>query len=103
MGDAGAVTTNSEELANKIKVLRNYGSEVKYYNDVVGVNSRLDELQAALLLVKLKYMERITSHKRELASVYLDGLKSDFIKPQVHLDYFDVYHIFNIRHPKLML
>jgi dTDP-4-amino-4,6-dideoxygalactose transaminase len=100
LGDAGAVTTNSEELANKIKVLRNYGSEVKYYNDVVGVNSRLDELQAALLLVKLKYMERITSHKRELASVYLNGLKSDFIKPQVHSDYFDVYHIFNIRHPK---
>jgi dTDP-4-amino-4,6-dideoxygalactose transaminase len=54
----GAVTTNSAELANKIKVLRNYGSEVKYYNDVVGVNSRLDELQAALLLVKLKYMEK---------------------------------------------
>lgn len=100
LGDAGAVTTNSEELANKIKVLRNYGSEVKYYNEVVGVNSRLDELQAALLLVKLKYMERITSHKRELASVYLNGLKSDFIKPQVHSDYFDVYHIFNIRHPK---
>lgn len=100
LGDAGAVTSNSEELANKIKVLRNYGSEVKYYNEVVGVNSRLDELQAALLLVKLKYMESITAHKRELASVYLNGLKSDFIKPQVHADYFDVYHIFNIRHPK---
>lgn len=100
LGDAGAVTTNNEELANKIKVLRNYGSEVKYYNDVIGVNSRLDELQAALLLVKLKYMEKITTHKRELASIYLSGLKSDFIKPQVHSDYFDVYHIFNIRHPK---
>lgn len=100
IGDAGAVTTNNDELANKIKVLRNYGSEVKYYNDVIGVNSRLDELQAALLLVKLKYMERITTHKRELASIYLSGLKSDFIKPQVHSDYFDVYHIFNIRHPK---
>jgi len=100
LGDAGAVTTNNEELANKIKVLRNYGSEVKYYNDVIGVNSRLDELQAALLLVKLKYMEKITSHKRELASIYINGLKSDFIKPQVHSDYFDVYHIFNIRHPK---
>ncbi len=100
LGDAGAVTTNDVELANKIRVLRNYGSEVKYYNEVVGVNSRLDELQAALLLVKLKYMEKITDHKRELASVYLNGLKSDFIKPQVHPDYFDVYHIFNIRHPK---
>ncbi len=100
LGDAGAVTTNNDELANKIKVLRNYGSEIKYYNEVVGVNSRLDELQAALLLVKLKYMEKITSHKRELASIYLNGLKSDFIMPQVHPDYFDVYHIFNIRHLK---
>jgi dTDP-4-amino-4,6-dideoxygalactose transaminase len=100
LGDAGAVTTNNVELANKIKVLRNYGSEVKYYNEVVGVNSRLDELQAALLLVKLKYMEQITWHKRELASIYLNGLKSDFIKPQVNDNYFDVYHIFNIRHPK---
>ena len=100
LGDAGAVTTKDEDLANKIKVLRNYGSEVKYYNEVVGVNSRLDELQAALLLVKLKYMTQITTHKRELAQLYLDGLKSDFIKPQVHPDYFDVYHIFNIRHPK---
>jgi dTDP-4-amino-4,6-dideoxygalactose transaminase len=100
LGDAGAVTTNSAELANKIKVLRNYGSEIKYYNDVVGVNSRLDELQASLLLVKLKYMEKITFHKRELAGIYLNGLKADFIKPQVHSDYYDVYHIFNIRHPK---
>lgn len=100
LGDAGAVTTNDESLAKKISVLRNYGSEVKYYNEVVGVNSRLDELQAALMLVKLKYMEKITTHKRELASVYLNGLKSDFIKPQVHPDYFDVYHIFCVRHPK---
>lgn len=100
LGDAGAVTTNNEQLANRIRVLRNYGSEVKYYNEIVGVNSRLDELQAAMLLVKLKYMEQITNHKRELASAYLKGLKSDFIKPQVHPDYYDVYHIFNIRHPK---
>jgi dTDP-4-amino-4,6-dideoxygalactose transaminase len=100
LGDAGAVTTNSDELANKIKVLRNYGSEVKYYNDVVGVNSRLDELQAAFLLVKLKHLQQITAHKRELALIYLNGLKSDFIKPQVHDDYYDVYHIFNVRHSK---
>ncbi|MBC7695250.1 MAG: DegT/DnrJ/EryC1/StrS family aminotransferase [Burkholderiales bacterium] len=100
LGDAGAITTNVEELANKIRVLRNYGSKEKYYNEVVGVNSRLDELQAALLLVKLKYMEQITHHKRELASVYLSGLNSDFIKPQLHPDHYDVYHIFNIRHPK---
>lgn len=100
LGDAGAVTTNDEAFAKKIQVLRNYGSEVKYYNEVVGVNSRLDELQAAFLLVKLKHIEKITNHKRELANVYLKGLKSDFIKPQVHADYFDVYHIFSVRHPK---
>lgn len=100
LGDAGAVTTNDADLAEKIQVLRNYGSKTKYYNEVVGVNSRLDELQAALLSVKLKHIDRITSHKRELASLYLKGLKQDFIKPQVHPDHFDVYHIFSIRHPK---
>jgi dTDP-4-amino-4,6-dideoxygalactose transaminase len=100
LGDAGAVTTNNKELAHKIKIFRNYGSEIKYYNEVVGVNSRLDELQAALLLVKLKYIDKITAHKQELAAIYLKELKSDFIKPQVHADYFDVYHIFNIRHTK---
>jgi dTDP-4-amino-4,6-dideoxygalactose transaminase len=100
IGDAGAITTNDENLADKIRTLRNYGSNVKYYNEVVGVNSRLDELQAALLLVKMKHIESITNHKRQLASIYLENLKSDFIKPQVHSDYFDVYHIFNIRHEK---
>lgn len=100
LGDAGAVTTNDASLAEKIQILRNYGSKVKYYNEVVGVNSRLDELQAALLLVKLKHIEQITSHKRELAALYLNGLKQDFIKPHVHADYFDVYHIFNVRHAK---
>ncbi len=100
IGDAGAVTTQDEGLANCIKVLRNYGSEIKYYNEVVGVNSRLDELQAALLLVKLKYMEKITAHKRVLANIYFNNLKSDFILPQLHSDYIDVFHIFNIRHEK---
>lgn len=100
IGDAGAITTNDENLATKIRTLRNYGSNVKYYNEVVGVNSRLDELQAALLLVKMKHIDSITNHKRLLASIYLENLKSDFIKPQVHPDYYDVYHIFNIRHEK---
>ncbi|MBL7917014.1 MAG: DegT/DnrJ/EryC1/StrS family aminotransferase, partial [Bacteroidia bacterium] len=100
MGDAGAVTCNDDGLAEKIKVLRNYGSQVKYYNDVVGVNSRLDELQAALLLVKLKYLDKINEHKRKLASIYFKELKSDFIKPQLSNDYKDVFHIYCIRHPK---
>lgn len=100
LGDAGAVTTNDLALADQIRMLRNYGSKVKYYNEAIGMNSRLDELQAALLLVKIKHMQAITDHKRELAGVYLSGLKSDFIKPQVHPDYIDVYHIFCVRHPK---
>ena len=100
LGDAGAITTNEASIADNIRVLRNYGSEKKYYNEVVGVNSRLDELQAAFLLVKLNYLNNITLHKRELAALYLEGLKADFIKPEIHNDYFDVYHIFNVRHPK---
>lgn len=100
IGDAGAVTTNDEEFARQIKMLRNYGSEKKYYNEIIGYNSRLDELHAALLSVKLKYVDAINAHKRKLATIYLKELKNDFIKPQVHEDYFDVYHIFNIRHEK---
>lgn len=100
IGDAGAVTTNSEELFKIINVLRNYGSHVKYQNELIGYNSRLDELQAALLSVKLKTLDTITAHKRMLASLYQSGLKEEFIKPLIHPDYFDVYHIYNIRHPR---
>jgi dTDP-4-amino-4,6-dideoxygalactose transaminase len=100
LGDAGAITCNDEKLYQAIATLRNYGSRIKYYNEVVGFNSRLDELQAALLTVKLQKLDAINEHKRTLASLYLQGLKPDFILPQVHPDYFDVYHIFNIRHPK---
>ena len=60
----------------------------------------MDEIQAAFLSVKLKYLDKINEHKQKLASLYLKHLKSDFIKPVVHPDYNDVYHIFNIRHPK---
>lgn len=100
LGDAGAVICNDDELATAIRRLRNYGSDVKYYNEVVGINSRLDEVQAAFLLVKFKYLQQITEHKRKLASIYHEGLKSDFIKPVVDKDYGDVFHIYNIRHPK---
>ncbi len=66
----------------------------------MGYNSRLDEIQAAFLSIKLKKLDAINDHKRQLAGLYLDGLKEDFIKPSIHPDYKDVYHIFNIRHPK---
>jgi dTDP-4-amino-4,6-dideoxygalactose transaminase len=100
LGDAGAMLTNDTELDKKARILRNYGSEKKYYNQVVGYNSRLDEVQAAFLSVKLKSLDKINEHKRNLAQLYLNGIKNDFIKPQIHPDFYDVYHIFNIRHPK---
>lgn len=100
LGDAGAITTNDAELENIFRKLRNYGSSVKYYNDLVGYNSRLDEMQAGFLSIKLKKLDRINSHKRKLAQLYLKNLKDDFIKPVVHPDFFDVFHIFNVRHPK---
>lgn len=100
IGDAGSITTDNISLLEKIKKLRNYGSSVKYVNEVIGYNSRLDEIQAGFLSIKLKKLDEINAHKRKLAQIYLTSLNADFIKPQVHPDYFDVYHIFNIRHPK---
>ncbi|WP_439505967.1 DegT/DnrJ/EryC1/StrS family aminotransferase [Sediminibacterium sp.] len=100
LGDGGAVLTNSPELCEELKMIRNYGSHGKYYNEVVGYNSRLDEIQAMFLEIKLPYLDKINNHKRKLASMYLEQLKDDFILPIVHPDYHDVYHIFNIRHPK---
>lgn len=100
LGDAGAITTNDQEKKDLFMALRNYGSKIKYQNDYIGYNSRLDEIQAGLLNVKLKYLDKINRHKKDLAAIYLKELKDDFIKPSVSSDYFDVYHIFNIRHPK---
>lgn len=100
LGDAGAVTTNSSDLATKIRSLRNYGSPEKYQHEYLGYNNRLDELQAAFLSIKLRYLDQINAHKRQLARIYLQYLKEDFIKPQVHPDYEDVFHIFAIRHPQ---
>ncbi len=100
LADAGALTTNDAALFEKVFTLRNYGSRVKYYNELVGYNSRLDEMQAAFLSIKLQQLDAINHHKRKLADLYLAGLKTDFIKPVVQPDYFDVYHIFTIRHPQ---
>lgn len=100
LADAGAITCNDDLLSDAIFTLRNYGSKQKYYNEVVGYNSRLDEVQAAFLLVKLQHIEQITRHKRKLAAIYQEGLKADFIKPLVQEDFYDVFHIYNIRHPK---
>lgn len=100
LGDAGMVTCNQEMLKDMIFSLRNYGSKFKYHNEYVGYNSRLDEIQAAFLSIKLKKLNDINLHKRKLAALYQGGLKEDYIKPKIHPDFFDVYHIYNIRHPK---
>ena len=100
LGDGGCINISDSKLDEKIRALRNYGSKVKYVNEVIGYNSRLDEIQAAFLKVKLRKLDEINTHKRTLARIYLDNLKGDFVKPVEHPDYFDVYHIFNIRHPK---
>jgi len=100
LGDAGAVITNDPDLAEKLRMFRNYGSKVKNYNEVIGYNSRLDEVQAGFLSVKLKKLDDINNHKRKLASIYLDKIGADFVKPVISEDYYDTYHIFNIRHPE---
>ena len=100
LGDAGAVTTNNEMLAEKIKALRNYGSRIKYVNEYIGYNSRLDEIQAGFLSIKLASLNIINEHKRKLAKLYFRNLSNEFIKPDVHEKFYDVYHIFNIRHPR---
>jgi dTDP-4-amino-4,6-dideoxygalactose transaminase len=100
LGDSGAITTDDENYAKRLKRLRNYGSDVKYYNEEIGYNSRLHEVQAAMLRIKLAHLNTIVQHKRHLADCYFKNLSDRFIKPVVDADYFDVYHIFNIRYKK---
>ena len=79
LGDAGAITTNDDELAQVLRALRNYGSHEKYKNLYQGVNSRLDEIQAAMLSVKLKYLDKQTTHRRQIAQGYVDGINHSAI------------------------
>lgn len=96
-GDAGAITTNDGKLAEDVRVFRNYGSEKKYYNKVVGTNSRLDEMQAALLRVKLGHMDAITKERCDIAGRYLEGIRNDYIKlPAVADKATSVWHQFVI-------
>ncbi|TDQ09248.1 DegT/DnrJ/EryC1/StrS family aminotransferase [Pedobacter metabolipauper] len=100
LGDGGALLSADAEAIVQIKALRNYGCHEKYYNKYIGINSRLDEIQAGFLSVKLTSLDAINSHKKKLAQIYQEGLKSDFILPVQHPDYDDVYHIYSIRHPE---
>lgn len=97
-GDAGAIVTNDDALADRLRHTRNYGSKQKYVNRYVGVNSRLDELQAALLRVKLRHLDDMTAHKRAMAETYFAHLPDWVVKPVRRSDEFDVFHIFGIRH-----
>ena len=98
LGDGGAVTTNDEELASAIKALGNYGSHKKYENLYKGINSRLDEMQAAMLRVKLRYLDDEISKRREIANYYIKNIKNDnIILPTVRKDNNHVWHLFVIR------
>lgn len=96
-GDAGAIVTNDDALADRIRHTRNYGSKQKYVNRYLGVNSRLDEMQAALLRVKLRHLDEMTKHKRALAEIYFENLPEWVIKPLRRLDEYDVFHIYGIK------
>lgn len=98
LGDAGATVTNDKILADKVRALGNYGSDYKYHHIYKGNNSRLDELQAAFLSVKLPHLERMNAERRRIARVYLEGISHpDVILPYVMEDVVPVWHIFGIR------
>lgn len=98
LGDAGAVVTNNEELAKKIRALGNYGSDYKYHHIYKGNNSRLDELQAAFLATKLPHLERMNAERRRVADLYSKGIvNSKVITPYVLPDCVPVWHIYGVR------
>ena len=98
LGDGGAVTTNDDDLAHAIKALGNYGSHKKYENLYKGVNSRLDEIQAAMLRVKLRYLNEEINKRREIANYYLENIKNEnIVLPKVRCEDNHVWHLFVIR------
>ena len=101
LGDGGAVTTNDAELAERIRVLRNYGSRVKYVNEVKGFNSRLDPLQAAVLRVKLAHLDDWNARRKAIATQYLTGMSDcGLVLPQVPAFADPAWHLFVVRHPR---
>ncbi len=101
LGDGGAITTNDPEIADRIRVLRNYGSRVKYQNEVCGFNSRLDPIQAAILSVKLRYLDEWNARRKAIARMYREALEDVELKmPEVASGADSVWHLFVVRHPK---
>lgn len=99
-GDGGMMVTNNEELAQKLKMLRNYGQSQKYFHDFIGVNSRLDEIQGAILRVKLKYLDEWNERRREIAQLYNELLidSEQIVRPMEKDNTKHVYHLYVIRH-----
>lgn len=98
LGDAGAVLTNNEEIAYKVRALGNYGSDYKYHHIYKGNNSRLDELQAAFLVAKIPHLERMNTERRRIAKLYTEGIKNfKVVTPYVLKDCIPVWHIYGIR------
>ena len=100
LGDGGLITVKNKKDLNHLQNLRNYGSSIKYKNSEIGFNSRLDEIQAAFLRIKLRSLNKLINHKQKLASIYHKELKDDFIKPKLQPHCKQVFHIYPIRHPK---
>ena len=97
-GDGGAVVTDDENFAEKIKMLRNYGSKIKYHNEIEGVNSRLDEIQAALLRVKLSHLDELNEERKKIAARYLNEIKNpSIILPKIREGSTHVWHQFVVR------
>jgi dTDP-4-amino-4,6-dideoxygalactose transaminase len=98
-GDAGAIVTDDDELADELRVLRNYGSRVKYYNEVKGFNSRLDPLQAAFLSVKLKHLDRWNTARQRMARKYIEALSdcSKIVLPVLQEEAESVWHLFVVQ------
>jgi dTDP-4-amino-4,6-dideoxygalactose transaminase len=100
-GDGGMITTSDEELANKLRKMRNYGQSVKYYHDFVGVNSRLDEIQAAILRVKLQHLDEWNERRRKAAKLYDEVLTNPSIEKPIEKKYAKhVYHLYVIKNKK---
>lgn len=101
MGDGGAVTTNDAQLADRIRVLGNYGSRTKYVNEVQGYNSRLDPLQAAILRVKLSYLDQWNARRTAIAARYRHGLEDSGLELPVVRDWAaPAWHLYAVQHPK---
>jgi dTDP-4-amino-4,6-dideoxygalactose transaminase len=100
-GDGGAIVTNNLEINEKIKLLRNYGSKVKYQNEIVGLNSRLDEIQAALLSVKLSHYDELRIEREETAKKYLNGIRNKHLcLPKTNTKFEHVWHLFVVKTKK---